>query len=364
MSQSKKWGIILLSVVTISVIVGVELLPNNDFSESTKSTLQVGERGTTYTTDNKHQSLPPNTVPSIDVLGYQSNLGPLPGSLEGTIMANALVVDEGGNLRISSDIRRVFDYFLSTINEEPLETVLARINEYLENHLESPALSQAKQILVGYIDLKKALYDFEIERSALMKQYFEEEPLTQSGVGKLLLLEEQLQARNELRAQHLSLAVYEAFYEDEQIFDQYTLDRMKVMADTSLSESEQLAALDQIDSVAPEHLVLARQETQITDTLKKRTTVLREQGADDNDIRVLRTEMFGEEAADRFDELDKKRAEWKQRLDQYLAQRSQILATEGLSLDARELQVEELRTSQFDTREQIRVKVFERQTDV
>jgi len=364
MIQSKKWGIVLLSVVTVSVIVGLQLLQNSDVSEPTKSTRQVGESDAIYTTDNNHQLPTSNTVPSIDVLGYKSNLGPLPDSLEGTIMANALVVDEDGNLRVSSDIRRVFDYFLSTVNEEPLETVLARINEYLEYHLKNPALNQAKDILGGYIGLKKALYDFEIERSELMKLYLDEVQLTQSGGSKLLLLEEQLQARNELRAQHLSLEVYEAFYEDEQIFDQYTLDRMKVMADTSLSKSEQQAELDQIDNVAPEHLVLARQETQITDTLKKRTALLQEQGADDGDIRALRTEMFGEEAADRFDELDKKRAEWKQRLEQYLAQRSEILATKGLSLEERELQVDQLRTSRFDSREQIRVKVFERQSDV
>jgi len=364
MSHSKKWVIALLSVVTVSVIVGLGFLQNSNVSELTKSTQQVVESEAIDTTDNNHQLPISNTLPSIDVLGYKSNLGPLPGSLEGTIMENALVVDEGGNLRVSSDIRRVFDYFLSTVNEEPLDTVLARINEYLEYHLENPALNQAKGILAGYIDLKKALYDFEIERSEIMKLYLEEEQPTQSGGSKLLLLEEQLQARNELRAQHLSLEAYEAFYEDEQIFDQYTLDRMKVMADTSLSINEQQAELDQIDSVAPEHLVLARQETQITDTLKKRTALLQEQGADDSDIRALRSEMFGEEAADRFDELDKKRAEWKKRLEQYLTERSQILATEGLSFEERELQVEELRTSRFDSREQIRVKAFERQSDV
>ena len=54
-------------------------------------------------------------VPSEEVLPYKSLYGPLPGTLEGTVMQQALVVDEDGNLRISSDLKRVFDFFLSTI---------------------------------------------------------------------------------------------------------------------------------------------------------------------------------------------------------------------------------------------------------
>jgi len=355
-----KRGVILTSVVSIGIIVGLQLLKNNEVPNSLPSSLPASEHINELDASNT-PTTKSNTVPSNEVLGYDSKLGPLPGSLEGTIMANALVVDEEGNLRISSDIRRVFDYFLSTTNEESLEIVFARINEYLEHHLEHPALNQAKGILAGYIDLKKALYDFQIERAELMKQNLEEEQHTANNGNKLLLLEEQLLARNELRAKYLSAEVHEAFYEEEQIFDQYTLDRMKVTSNQSLSESEKQDLLVQIDNEAPEDLVQARQETQISDTLKNRTAQLRAQGADDTEIRALRSEMFGEEAAVRFDELDKQRAEWKRRLKQYMTKRSEILSSEGISIEDRQLQIDDLRANEFDGRESIRVKVFERQ---
>jgi lipase chaperone LimK len=360
MNKSMKWGVVLTSIILFSFILKFQLFQNNDTVPDSLTNSFKTQDHQIKVGDSTLPLSKQNTVPSNDVLGYNSKFGPLPDSLEGTVMANALVVDEEGNLRISSDIRRVFDYFLSTSNEEPLDVIFSRINEYLEHHLEQPALSQAKDILAGYIDLKKALYDFQIERAELIKQNLDDGHFTGN---KLLLLEEQLLARNELREKFLSEDVYDAFYADEQVFDQYTLDRMKVTSNQLLTENEKQALLLELDNEAPEELVQARNETQISDTLKNRTAMLREQGADDNEIRALRAEMFGEEAAVRFDELDKKRAEWKHRLNQYMTKRSQILSSEGISKEDRQSQINILRANEFDDRESIRVKVFERQAD-
>ena len=359
MNKTIKNVIVVVSISCLSLLIGLQLTTNDGPSDLITNTLTTSLDETTNTSHRPTL----NEVASSEVLGYDSKLGPLPNSLDGTIMTNALVVDEAGNLRISNDIRRIFDYFLSTATEEPLDTIYARINEYLTHHLEQPALNQAKAILAGYIDLKKALYDFEIERSALMTQELENAQLAGNTENKLSLLEAQLQARNELRAQYLSQEVYEAFYADEQIFDQYTLDRMKVASNQALSENEKQMLLENIDNEAPEALVQARQETQISDTLKNRTAALRKQGASENDIRRLRAEMFGEEAAVRFEALDKERAEWKRRLSQYLAERNEILSSEGISIEDRQSQIDALRANEFDERERIRVKVFERQAD-
>ena len=367
MKLSKKSVFPLVGVLAISAIVGGGLIQQSTSPESTTS-LEIDEVAAHIAqgqvTGIDKNTIEMNTVPSEPVLGFKSKIGPLPHSLEGTVMANAMVVDDDGNLRISGGIKRVFDYFLSTISEEPLETVLARIDEYLEHYLDDPALGQAKDILAGYVELKRALYDFEKQRSALMAQSIEEGYSLHPNSGtKLALLEEQLLARNALRAQYLSSEVYESFYADEEVFDLYTISRMKVMADKSLSDEEQQAQLAQIDVDAPEKLVQSRQKTQVTDILKNRTAQLREQGADNSDIRALRTQMLGTDAANRFEALDQTRAAWKLRLNQYLSQRGQILATQGLSLEERTIQVDQLRASQFDTREQIRVKVYERQAD-
>jgi lipase chaperone LimK len=311
--------------------------------------------------DNQQSS---KSVPSYKVLPYKSKLGPLPDSLDGTVMKQALVVDEHGSLRISSDIQRVFDFFLSTIEEESLDTILARINEYLDFHLDQPALDESKQILAQYIDLKQALYDFEQSRSASLKLQIESGQLAENKELYMSLLSEQLSEQAALRQEYLSAEVYEAFYAESQAFDDYTLARMRVESDHLLSSDEKLDRLAQVDAQAPQEIVESRRRAQVTDVLKERTAQLTKQGASSADIRALRTDMFGAEAADRFDALDAQRAQWKSRLANYLTKRSEIMSIEGLSMEARQQQVDLLRSNQFDAREQVRVRVYEARSDV
>jgi lipase chaperone LimK len=301
-------------------------------------------------------------VPSEDVLPYKSIHGPLPGTLEGTVMQQALVVDEEGNLRISSDIKRVFDFFLSSIEEEDLSVILNRIQEYLDYSLDEPALSQAKEIMNQYIALKKALFDFEVERSESLKAIME-----QSGESKgetyLSLLNEQLEAQLNLRSLHLSPETHEAFYADEEAFDSYSLARMQVNADEGLSKEEKQARFAGIDAQAPADIVESRKQAQVTDILKTKTQALKASGASQQEIKALRTEMLGVEAAERFEVLDQERANWNQRIESYLQKRQSILNNDGLSKEAKQQLINDLRENEFDSREQIRLGVYERRAD-
>ena len=305
---------------------------------------------------------PSQTVPSEKVLPYKSEYGPLPSTLEGTIMQQALAVDEQGDLRISSDLKRVYDYFLSTIEEEDLSVIISRIEEYLDYHLDEPALSQAKNNMDQYIALKRALFEFESERSESIKDI-----MLQGGSLKgetyLSLLKEQLEAQRDLRSLHLSPETHDAFYADEEVYDQYSLARMEVKANKGLTEEEKQLRLAEIDAQAPQEIVESRRESQITDILKEKTQALKEAGASQQDIKTLRTEMLGEEAAERFDALDKERADWNKRVNDYLEKREAILSNDGLSQQAKQDQINRIRQNDFDSREQIRVGVYERKAD-
>lgn len=312
---------------------------------------------------NKERALPvQHTVPSDSILPYKSVYGPLPGTLEGTLMQQALVVDEQGNLRISSDLKRVFDYFLSTIEEEPLEVILNRIREYLDFSLDEPALTQAKDIMGQYVAFKTALFDFEEARAESLQDI-----MIQSGEVKgahyLALLKEQLDAQRDLRSLHLGAETHEAFYADQEAYDRYSLARMEVNADKTLTEEEKRARFADIDAQAPADIVESRRASQITDILKEKTQTLKSAGASQQDIKALRTEMLGVEAAERFDVLDQERATWQGRIDSYLQRRQAILANEGLDVVAQQQQIHTLRQNEFDAREQIRLNVYERKAD-
>lgn len=301
-------------------------------------------------------------IPSEKVLPYKSKYGPLPGTLEGTVMQQALAVDEDGNLRISSDIKRVFDFFLSTIEEEDLDIILSRIQEYLDYSLDEPALSQAKEIMTQYISLKKALFEFEVERAESLKAIMEQGG-DNKGESYLSLLKEQLDAQRDLRSLHLSPEAHAAFYADEEAYDSYSLARMEVNANKSLTEEERQTRFAEIDAQAPADIVEARKEAQVTDILKAKTQALKESGASQQDIKALRTEMLGPEAAERFEVLDQERATWSQRIESYLQAREAILSNDGLSNGDKEQQINTLRQNDFDSREQIRLGVYERRAD-
>ncbi len=349
----------------IAVLVSVLVISQNDEDPEVLSASNSHQQSLEAVSPSSLQEAPSDirkTVPSEAVLAYKSKYGPLPGSLEGTIMQQALALDASGNLRISADLQRVFDFFLSTIEEENLDVILQRIQEYLDFYLDEPALSQSLAVMNQYIDFKKALFDFEVQRSDALKSMAENGTLGASETY-MALLEEQLLAQKELRAEHLDPEVHEAFYADEEVYDDYTLARLKVQSDKTLSHEEKQQQLDAIDAQAPAELVASRREAQLTDILKEKTQALKQQGAGQEEIKALRTEMLGVEAAERFEALDQERAQWQQRVDNFLAQRRAILDTQGLSEQAKSQQIDQLRRNQFDEREQIRVSVYERRAD-
>lgn len=310
-----------------------------------------------------HQQIPSSSPRSgadqidSDVLPYTTQVARLPDSLRGSRIDYQLKADEQGHLRLSSDLRGVFDFFLSAIHEEELETILQRIEEYLDFQLDEPALSQAKELLANYISLKESLMLYEQEQSETLQAAIDSGTLREQS---LALLEAQLDARDALRREHLGAEVQDIFYGSEQEYDRYTLARMRVLGNEQLDETEKSKQLALIDAQAPRDLVESRREAQIVDELKQREAILREKGADSQAIRQLRTEMFGSEAAERFAALDQSRHEWQQRLDHYLSKRQDLLDQNGLTAEDQNRAIEHLRQSLFDSREQIRVKVYER----
>ncbi len=291
-----------------------------------------------------------------NILGYKSKYGALPTSLRGTTIGNALQIDEYGNLIISIDLKDLFDYFLSTITEEDLDTILLRINEYLTHYLQDPALSEAKAILTQYIEFKYSLMDFEKGMGEELAQMSQQDKV---NGGYLRFLQQQMHQRNALRSQHLDIAVHEAFYEEEERYDEYTYARLLVTSDTSLSDSEQLDRVAELQNALPEDVRNSIRKTQMTDELRIKTEELLENGGDQEQVRELRRDMFGDSAVQRFDELDQQRAAWNARVNSYLTQRATLLNSDGLTEEELNFQVDDLRSSLFNKLEQIRIRGME-----
>ena len=72
-----------------------------------------------------------------------------------------------------------------------------------------------------------------------------------------------------------------------------------------------------------------------------------------------REALWGTEAAGRLAQLDRERARWDERIEQYLLARSRIDANRGLSTAARAQAIAALRAQQFNAAEQRRIASLE-----
>lgn len=297
---------------------------------------------------------------SIAVLGYESAYGDLPHSLHGTLMQQALHQDESGALIVTPDLKRVFNYFLSTNQEEPIELIIKRISEYLDVYLDGHGLAQALEIMNGYIQMKQALQAFENDQGKLHSDLFPTGGNSYS-LEQLAYLETMLQQRKDLREQYLPPNVAHTLYEREDAYDQFMLEKLKINGNDQLTDAEKRQALDILNAQQNPDWMSARTDASVPDVLREETQRIIEQGGTQEDIQALRVSMVGTEAASRYAQLDQERADWKQRVDTYLTERQHILDQSGVTLSDQNTQIEQLRASSFDSREQIRVRVYERQ---
>lgn len=270
----------------------------------------------------------------------------LPPSLQGTEVDGELEVDAQGRLRITGGIRRVFDYFLSAVGEEPLETILKRIRAYLRHKLPAGAAADAERLLDSYIGYKRAL---------------DAMPQVQATPGQLDLpaLRRQMQQLQSLRTQFFTPEVVTAFFGDEDTYDRYTLERLDLMQDKSLTpqqRAERLAALEQQLPEALRESIRVINQVQNLDAL---TQDWKRRGGSAAELRGIRETLVGPEATDRLEALDRENAQWDQRMSAWHAERATILGNKALSEQDRQRQVEEARRSRFSDAERLRVESLE-----
>ncbi|MBU2013798.1 MAG: lipase secretion chaperone [Gammaproteobacteria bacterium] len=270
----------------------------------------------------------------------------LPTSFKGTQVDGQFSLDEAGNLIIGAELRHLFDYFLAAAGEEPLKNSIERLRRYIVAELPEPARSQASAVLVQYLNYKRQLLDLEA---------------TYSRTTDISALRQRLSAVQELRARVLEPAVHQAFFALDEAYDRFSLERLAIQADSALDSDAKGRAIDQLRAGLPGDL----QELlvpQLQSELREQTVALQAQGANAQQIRQLRQQLVGSEAAARLEALDRQRAQWQQRVAVYRQERQRIEATRGLDDVERRSAIEQLEAEQFDEGERLRlVAAFQQQ---
>ena len=272
-----------------------------------------------------------------------SNTSALPRSFAGTDVDGQFSLDEAGNLIVSMDIRRVFDYFLSAYGEESIRTSIERLQAYIRSQLDEPAEGQALALLEQYLDYKRQL--IELERNL-------------PQMADLGAMRQRELAVQELRARIFSAEAHQAFFAQEEAYNLFTLQRLAIRHDPALSDRQKAEAVDQLRAGLPEEL----QEMvapQLQAELRQQTAALQAQGASPAQIQQLRLQLVGAEATARLEALDQRRQQWQARLDDYRREKARITANRGLSEEDRQAAIAGLAAQRFDERERLRLDAAE-----
>ena len=267
----------------------------------------------------------------------------LPPSFAGTQVDGVLRVDAAGQLIISEDIRRIFDYFLAAIGEEPLRRSVERLRLYIASQLQAPAREQALALLDQYLDYRREL--------VLLERDWPQ----QAGLDALRRREEAAQA---LRARLFSPEAHQAFFAREEAYNRFSLQRLAIQQDTGLDDEGKAIAVDLLRDSLPADLQ-ASLLPQLQNDLRQQAAKLQAEGAGPEQIRQLRLQMVGAAATQRLEALDRQRQAWARRLADYQAAKARVEASRGLSEGDKAAAIARLTAERFDERERLRLDAAE-----
>lgn len=257
-----------------------------------------------------------------------------------------LTVDEFGNLVVDRNLRHWFDFYLSAIGEVSLDTIFnSMVNEI--NKLPSPANDQAMTILNNYLAYKKELADYE-----------QREALSTSEWLSLDLLSDRLDWQKRLRRQWFDEEVVRAFWYVDEVIDQYAQDKL-IISKSALSDQEKQEKLLMLDKQMPDFYLQYRNEVNaVSDLLSAEEDLMQEFAGNEGlslRLKQLRTDLVGEDAAQRLMALDKQQDSWRKRIVSYKSEKYRIESMRGISGEDKKQLLKEYEKDNFEDAEILRL---------
>ena len=329
MQKYKLWIILALIIVAIGALL-FWLAPSQSSAEKTR---------TAQTVDPQGNSLTENTPANLAQGGaFMSK------SQQDTEVNCQLRLDAANRLIVNEQTRNCFEYFITQYGEKDLKQIKTDFQAYIQQAYKAPALTQILDLWNRYIDYREKLGD--LQAPNIDK---EDPKYYQSIFANMKNLRKQLFSDYEI----------EGLFGTEDTYHEYTLSRMMVMDDKSLSEAQKAQKLKDLFNQLPEDWKENLEQLNKLEDLRKLTADIKARGGSAEEIHQMRMNLVGPEATQRLESLDGQRRDWKNRVDGYLKERDNIMKS-GMSDDAKQKAVQQLRTQHFNKpEEQLRVGTFE-----
>jgi lipase chaperone LimK len=278
--------------------------------------------------------LPPNTV----VLGELPVLAP---ALQNTVIDCPIKTQPTG-LMVSRAVRTCFDYFLSAGTDVPRTKQIADTQQYLNATLTGKAAQTALRLLDQYTDWQDA------ERVANPATNTQDAHQLQAG----------LIAAAQRRQRFFSAEEAKAFFGEEDPAIAFTLRQLSIMTNDQLTPSQKAAQIARLINHAPADVDPDMRTTLQLASVAQLTHDLTGQRNGDIELRIIRQQLLGTEAANSLNALDDARNALRQQLTHYLDARAQLI--QNSPEDQRDAAVKALRERTYsDTTEQARAIRYE-----
>ncbi|WP_347453522.1 lipase secretion chaperone [Acinetobacter sp. ANC 7454] len=260
-----------------------------------------------------------------------------------------MLLDNGNHLIVNEQTRNCFEYFITQFGEKTIEQIKQDFKAYISENHKEPVLSQILDLWDRYMQYRQSMG--ELTPPAGLDQ---EDPAYYRSIYA---------STKNLRKRFFSDYEIEGLFGTENTYHEYTLDRMEVMADKSLSEAEKAQRLKELFEQLPEDWQENLEQLNKLEDLRKLTADIKARGGSAEEIRQMRLNLVGPEATQRLEHLDSERATWKADVTHYLTERDSIMKS-GMNDGAKQKAVEQLRAQHFkEPGDRLRVETFEKVYD-
>lgn len=256
-----------------------------------------------------------------------------------------LQLNSSHRLIVNEQTRNCFEYFITQFGEKNLDQIKNDFSAYMVQTHTEPALSQILDLWSRYISYRTQLGNLQAPTG-----------MTQDDPNYFRAI---FNDTNNLRKKLFSDDEIEGLFGIEDTYHVYTINRMEVLGNPNLSETEKAKKLKDLFADLPKDWQENLEQLNKLEDLRKLTADIKARGGSAEDIRQMRLNLVGAEATQRLETLDAQRSDWKSKVTQYLTSREDIVKS-NMSDSAKVASIQKLRQQHFNTpQEQIRVETFE-----
>ena len=271
--------------------------------------------------------------------------GALPANLA-DLSIETFSYDINGQLIINENIKHIIEFFLMASQEEGREQAIARLNEYISLTLPIDAANQALEIAENYLNYKNNLLEHDFSVTGDL-----------NDDATITKVKASLAAKKALRHTHLGEELNESLFGSEERYDAYSVARVEINADTSLSNEEKNRRLTDAESKLSPEVAQSMRHDREEKTLKTKITTLQKNTGNEQEIYTLRKDFYGEKVADRMAYLDDNSGEWRNKVTQFNHEQQSIHAQSHLSPTEKKQLIQQSKQSIFSAKERIKYAV-------